>query len=1107
MPKNQSPQNQSPQNQSPDKESAPKPIEDTELEKNQKLISDAATPSPNHSKEIKFAGIRSLMQQFKFIQIRRKLNLTAYKESKVTKFFEVLKVFKERLAESEVLRIASGVLISLVALLILIPSFFDNSSLKSQLSQKVSQISGANFIIKGGVEVVFLPSPAIVIKDVLLQKYRSSSGKIYNLHVKSVKINLAPFGSSDGAFVKKIILRNATLNSYYEDSEIFERDDKIKEITNFFADEILKKSQETESQINSKKENSGQISAKLFPISNLKELEFAKNNFPEIEIKNATATFYNRLNRKSQIEALDAKLKIDVKKISASGNFSTQGLISNFELLAKFEQNNAKQNSYFTLTSPIFSLKITGNFPAQNQGVLASDFKGKIAAEIFDLKTFYKTYVSATNLIAKKIKPSAKSIKISGEIENNSAEILVNNLRIASELMSGKGDINFSFFDKIPVIDINFDLADLDLQSIWSDEPVEVVQNANLNLDQKDSGSEVSEALLPKNNANLAQKNLPPKFEFGLKSIKNIDLSAEIKIKNIKYLDSQIKDLDCYLRIAKEGEILFLPMTFRLPGEGNFRINGVLDNSQDTPKFIGKFDAAGKDLKEIFKWLKIESSNLRFENLKQYSLYSDLMLLPNSIFFDNFYFNLTGEKGEVLNEVLGDLKIDGSSKTKIFSGNFDVSRLDFDYFFSTAQKNIYLSPGSLLKKLLWLNEIGSQGDFDLNFSDLIYRGENFSQQGLKLKFAPGYLEISKFNLSSENIDFKGGILIDIANKIPRFELNFDVNGLQLKPEKNSKESFGQNLFEQFFALPSLEGFSGKFLLNLDNLELDDREIENLKLSGSFNDGDLKNAELTVDKLYAGIFGFKGLIGFKASKTINGNFTFNGVEIQPFLADLFGINQISGIANVSASITSVAASSAEFFKELNSNIKFNIAKPVVEGYGLNDLVIKMFAPLSYQEELTEPEKILFNPQTKTEFKQASGSIEIDEKKGGKINVKTNALAINGILSGSLDIANKRIDALFDAIFLTGNRSKQTPINIATNLKGKTDNLAQSTNINQARQYLGLAIIDEKPNSASEDAPKETVSTKSVLENGLEKAPQEPDQKSILLPSENSVSKTN
>ena len=90
------------------------------------------------------------------------------------------------------------------------------------------------------------------------------------------------------------------------------------------------------------------------------------------------------------------------------------------------------------------------------------------------------------------------------------------------------------------------------------------------------------------------------------------------------------------------------------------------------------------------------------------------------------------------------------------------------------------------------------------------------------------------------------------------------------------------------------------------------------------------------------------------------------------------------------------------------------------------------------------------------------------KEGKLRINVSAPAVNGIISGSVNLVTNSADVLFNAIFLTGTRQKQTPINIATNLKGNISALSQSTNMDQARQYLGLSGVAPKQN------PKEDLS---------------------------------
>ena len=59
-------------------------------------------------------------------------------------------------------------------------------------------------------------------------------------------------------------------------------------------------------------------------------------------------------------------------------------------------------------------------------------------------------------------------------------------------------------------------------------------------------------------------------------------------------------------------------------------------------------------------------------------------------------------------------------------------------------------------------------------------------------------------------------------------LSNETNISQSEIKKIKERSFA----DQFFALPSLEGFNGRIALNFDKLGLDDLEIKNFKLAGN-----------------------------------------------------------------------------------------------------------------------------------------------------------------------------------------------------------------------------------------------------------------------------------
>ena len=76
------------------------------------------------------------------------------------------------------------------------------------------------------------------------------------------------------------------------------------------------------------------------------------------------------------------------------------------------------------------------------------------------------------------------------------------------------------------------------------------------------------------------------------------------------------------------------------PGQGYVWFSGMFDNDLAIPKFVGKFNAAGEDLNAVVKWLKIESQNLKFDNLAQYRFNCDILYSSTTTAINNLYLNL-----------------------------------------------------------------------------------------------------------------------------------------------------------------------------------------------------------------------------------------------------------------------------------------------------------------------------------------------------------------------------------------------------------------------------------------------------------------------------------
>lgn len=984
--------------------------------------------------------------------------------AKILELYEQLLALSSRLQVFQSKKAKLVVLVTsiIISFLLVIPTVFDNSALKFKIEQEISTALQANFAINNTLDIEFLPSLAVVIKDATLQNY-GYKNKVYNAYLGNVKVKLSFLEILQGNFaVKKVIFSNVIVERYYSLNA-------PKTFDNELRDRISKIINQSETNKPKNKDSGFSYSilaGKTISFQDLKPENIARNNV-KIICENSDLIFYDKSARKRSFEQVNFKVNFSKNSVVSQGYFLEDDIINEFTLKAHF--NSSWKKSYFTINSPFFSFKIKGNFTAENKGVLQSEFKGNLQAEIFELKPFFKSYVTKNENIYNKIKSGLNSIKISSEVQGNLGEFIFSNLVINSNLLNGKGEIKIDILEKFTALDVKLDLDNFDLDKTISSEKIDIGnQNPFISFYNKfDETTELlsvnkKEVAQPQNLANQDSKNETKSQLETIAPIKDFDVSAEIKIKNVKYINGEIKNVDLYTTISNNGEILILPIIFEIPGQGKLRANGVLFQDNNLPKFIGKFDVMGKKLKEILQWFDIKSQNLKFDNLNEYIVYSDVFLVPNNVLLSNFYLNLNSDESELL----GEIKIDTTNKTTYITNKFHISYFNIDDYFLVSGENIYFSRGSLLKKLLWLNEITTNDKFELNFDKIIYKGETFKNQSAKLTFGQGYFEVQDLHLQSEKTDLMANIIIDIRDKIPKFDLNITANSFHyennLKDATNLDKKIIKNDFvDQFFSLPSLEDFNGNISLKIGNLYLDGIEVKDAEINGIMRNGNIEISKFNC-QIYNGAMTYKGNLIMGNDKVFNGNINLEKVSLEQLLPDLIGVNNIFGIANISSSILGSSHKKSEFAKNFISETKFS-ANAVVMGYGLNDLITKMFYRKYYQKELQDPQTILFNPQSSTIFEKISGTILSDKNKNNSFKINLGTTAANAIFVGKFDLLEHTIDSKVNLIFLTGSSKKQIPINIATSIAGEFGNFMTNSNLNQINQYLGLPINQVANNS--------------------------------------------
>ena len=1064
---------------------------------------------------------------------------------KILKFAQDCKKYRDIILASKAIRISSVIIGIVIFLLFITPLFFDNSMLKFSMIQKISRATNADFDINGDIEVSFLPTPTINISEAVLLNYKhkpifSKEEELFNFYAKNIKIKFSIFDIYDDILASEIEFDEGFFEVFSDPKNIPNRNNKITDV--LVGYKKLPAVSPTESGLS--------ISNKIFKFSEIIDDDFRHylSKIPSIRMKNCSFSFFNKLGKNKDFNNINAILNFSPNYSFAEGSFASENINSKFEYQAIFNDDSAKPKSYLYLSSPNLELKIKGNYTGENKGPLASDFKGDININITELKSFYQAYfANEKSHIFGKLKSSNNSIVIKSNIENALDEFNLKNIDIDSPIISGSGDLYFAIHDQLPVVDINLDLTNLDLDSIISQEALKIenyelaktIEDINFKKNIAINNNEIiannSKLIIPNPSLNLPanpainpsanpssntsenialasdnnSKNIKSLNNLDLiSSLKDFDVITDIKIKNLKFFETDFKDCDIYLTIHKTGEIMILPAIIKTPGEGSFYIRGIVENTQ-IPKFVGSIDYKGKNLGEILKWLNFESNNTKFENFGDFRLYANLLMLPNFTYLNEIYFNLN--KNET--EIFGESKIIRENKNTTITSDFEITNFNFDkHFIFNSTKNNMIGKASLIKKMMWLNNINSYNQLSLNFNKLTYNLEDFIDQKINLKFNRGFLNIENLALKSTQTDLNLNLVIDISNKTPILDfkiigskLNYlsnikasnqtqtenpDNNSTQLKENLNNiTEIFRNNLrknhdfFESFYRIPSLESFNGKIDIDINEINMDHKILKELKFFG-----DLKNGTIDAIKsswqTYGGTLNYTGLIDVKENKIINGNVIAKNINLAELFKDLYAIDSIGGIANISANILSVANSKAEFLKDLKSEIKFNVAQPFISGFGINDLVSKMFNIKFYQKELQFPEKILFNPEAKSFFKQARGNITFKNNNDGKIRVEFFAPAVNSVLTGSINAEKQNFDWLFNALFLTGNTQKPTPINLAIKIKGSPQEYINTANTNQIRQYLGLQQqIYQSQYVANKQGDKEEKS--SLIESSLNK----------------------
>ncbi|GDX36622.1 hypothetical protein LBMAG18_11330 [Alphaproteobacteria bacterium] len=1028
-----------------------------------------------------------------------------------TKLYHEIKKYWEILYNSIAIKIIFFVFLFLITLLLLIPLTFDNSLLKFSIIQKISRATEADFDINGEVEVNFFPTPTVILNEAVLLNYKhkpkfSKNEELFNFYAKRIKIKFSFFSMSDESLAKEIEFDNGFFEVFSDPKNIPNRNNKITEI--LVGYKKLPSISPSDSRIS--------ISNSIFKFSQIvdDDFRFYLQKIPSVKFNDCAFSFFNRLGKNKDFSKINANFNFAKDYNFGEGSFLSENVTSKFEFQAIFNVDSMKPKSYLFVSSPNLEIKIKGNFNEENKGFTTTKFNGDMFIKINELKSFYQTYLgNEKSPIFSRLKSNTNSIIISSDIENEEKELNLKNISIDSSSIKGNGNLYFAIHNETPIIDIDLDIGYLDADSLISQDAFKIegydlskaieqltipsitekdYNKNSIEITNNTAPTKPNEQALPNQLNNQSKNNverLVPDIATNINnkinsfsdSSKDFDVIADIKIKELVFFATKFKDCDLYFSVNKTGEVLISPAIIKTPGEGSLFVRGTIQNTGHFPKFIGIIDFKGKKLNEILKWLNIQIDNFKFENLENFRIYSNLFMVPNYTALDEVYFNLNN--GET--EFFGETKIIRDNKNSTIVNNYEITNLDFNkHIIIKNNNNFFDSSQSLIKKSMWLNNISSINQISLNFNRLVFNEEEFLNQKFEISMNRGFVSVDNLHLMSDKTDLNINLLIDIADKTPNLYLKLFGTKLNINNADNPNQKIEENqdksenvvnqnsqdliniskifkkqneesktFFDKFYTLPSLETFNGLIDINIGKININNKTIDKFTFKGDLKNGTIQSANLNYND-FNGSIDFKGILDIKTNKIINGLFSLKNVNLEPLLKEKMQIENIGGIANITGNVLSIANSKKEFFKDLKSEIKFSINQPVIKNLGLNDLINKMFNPKLYQNELQEPEKIIFNSDSKTIYNQAKGNLTFKNSNIAKLRFEFNGNALNSLVTGELNCIENQFDLLYNSIFLTGNSQKPTPINLAIKMKGSPNQFSSSANTNQIRKYLGL-----------------------------------------------------
>jgi uncharacterized protein involved in outer membrane biogenesis len=478
-------------------------------------------------------------------------------------------------------KIIVGVLVLLVLLvgvLLIGPSFLDWNQYKSEITAQVKKATGRDLVIAGDIDLTLLPAPAFSVEGLRLA-------------------NVAGAGAADMVTLKALDVRVA-LMPLLEGSvkvESVELVDPVVELE-VLADGRANWTFGAEPVAADKTAGSG-VGGPPVAVQ-----------FDSLIVRNGTIIY--RDSRAGQTERIE-KLNVEIAAGSLQGPFRVQGdlvtrglpLVVDASLGKLAESGDVQANVGLTLAKTGDRIGFTG---AIRMPIETAQLNGKLKAEGRNLAALVSAVADGAQLPP----VLAQEFSLEGAVQGSAKAAQLDDLALRIGGTRATGGISATFGQEVRV-DAALALGRVDL-----DQWLALAPGAG---DTKDAAG----AKTPPTPAPSTEKPSPAGFALPTGIEATLDVSADVVV----YSGGLIRQTQLSTKLSK-GKLILNKVAAQLPGGTTVGMSGALVAADGAPQFTGKLNFAADNLRGLLQWLSTDLPTMPADRLRKFSLTGAVSATP-----------------------------------------------------------------------------------------------------------------------------------------------------------------------------------------------------------------------------------------------------------------------------------------------------------------------------------------------------------------------------------------------------------------------------------------------------------------------------------------------